>query len=122
MTASNAIHDLFRSPLPTSPGDFPPQYSSGALHRQLAFLLSSSPERAVIETGIPGLIKIPARPADHKNAWSVLLWVIANYGTAFNLPSLDVLHATAEEAPEKLFSVADGKRGFEKVLFRHSLR
>lgn len=74
---------------------------------------------------LPGAVEpisIPARPASHWHAWKALSWVIENYGQMFELPSVRVVDATAEEALEELFSVADGKHGFGKVVLKHPLR
>ncbi|KAK8106547.1 alcohol dehydrogenase [Apiospora kogelbergensis] len=67
-------------------------------------------------------LRIPARPADHWNAWTVLHWAITNYGTKFKLPSVSVLDVTAEEALGELFRIQNGKRGFGKVVFQHPLK
>lgn len=72
--------------------------------------------------GAPEPIVLPARPADHWNAWSALQWVVANYGTKFNFPSVNVLDVTAGEALEELMSVQSGKRGFGKIVFQHPLK
>lgn len=70
--------------------------------------------------GAPGPISIPARPAGHWNAWSAL--IVDNYDTAFKLPAVDILNVTAEEALEELYKVANGKRGFGKVVLRHPFK
>lgn len=72
--------------------------------------------------GAPGPIDIPARPADHKRAWEALNWAVENYGKGFELPSVNVLDITAEKAIEELWNVAEGKRGFGKVVFTHPLK
>lgn len=66
-------------------------------------------------------ISIPARPEDHWRAWKALHWAIANYGSAFSLPNVEVFEVTAEEAIQTLQDVAESKRGFGKVVLRHPL-
>ncbi|RBA12679.1 hypothetical protein FPRO05_04129 [Fusarium proliferatum] len=73
-------------------------------------------------TGAPGPITIPPRAAAHWNSWSVLQWVITNYGKEFEFPSIHVLDVTAEEALGELMKIQDGKRGFGKVVFKHPLK
>lgn len=72
--------------------------------------------------GAPGPIDIPARPDDHKKAWEALNWAVDNYGKRFELPSVSVLDITAEKAIEELWNVAEGKRGFGKIVFSHPLK
>lgn len=71
--------------------------------------------------GAPGPISIPARPADHWNAWKALHWAVDNYSTAFRLPSVDVVNLTAQEALQVLKDVSEGRRGFGKVVLQHEL-
>ncbi|KIL88276.1 hypothetical protein FAVG1_08355 [Fusarium avenaceum] len=72
--------------------------------------------------GAPGPIALPSRPADHWKAWGAMQWVVDNYGTKFELPSVSVFDVTAEKALEELMSVQSGKRGFGKVVFQQPLR
>ncbi|GAB1214761.1 hypothetical protein ATERTT37_003930 [Aspergillus terreus] len=72
--------------------------------------------------GVPQPISIPARPADHWNAWKALNWAVDNYGKAFKLPAVEALEVTAEEALEEIYKVADGKRGFGKIVFQHPFK
>ncbi|KAF4332440.1 alcohol dehydrogenase [Fusarium beomiforme] len=72
--------------------------------------------------GAPGPIDIPPRPTDHWKAWSALQWAVANYDTKFKLPSVSVLDVTAEEALKELMNVANGKRGFGKIVLQHPLK
>jgi NADPH:quinone reductase-like Zn-dependent oxidoreductase len=68
--------------------------------------------------GAPGVISIPARPADHWNVWKAFEWAIQNYGSAFELPAVEVIEATAEQALEEANKVANGARGFGKLVFK----
>jgi hypothetical protein len=71
--------------------------------------------------GAPEPVTMPARPADHWNAWSALQWAVANYGTKFRLPSVSVRDVTAKEALEELIGIEKGKQGFGKIVFQHPL-
>ncbi|KAF3398231.1 Protein TOXD [Penicillium rolfsii] len=68
--------------------------------------------------GTPRPITIPARPKDHIHAWKALQWAVENYGTAFELPPVEVLQVTAEEALAEASKVAAGSRGFGKLVFQ----
>jgi NADPH:quinone reductase-like Zn-dependent oxidoreductase len=72
--------------------------------------------------GAPHPISIPARPDDHWRAWKAVKWAIANYGSGFRLPSVNVLDVTAEEAIDVLLNVENGKRGHGKVVFKHPFK
>ncbi|RHZ56273.1 zinc-binding alcohol dehydrogenase family protein [Aspergillus thermomutatus] len=71
--------------------------------------------------GAPGSITIPARPADYERAWEAFQWAIKNYGICFRLPAVEVFQGTAEEALEEVKALADGGRGFGKLVLEHPL-
>ncbi|KAI6754771.1 hypothetical protein HG530_012523 [Fusarium avenaceum] len=99
--------------------------SSVVLRQDIRFQMPVGLKNAAFRIHPPGApepIVLPARPADHWNAWSVLQWVVANYGTKFKFPTVSVLDVTAEEALEELIGVASGKRGFGKIVFQHPLK
>ncbi|KAL4875168.1 chaperonin 10-like protein [Aspergillus karnatakaensis] len=72
--------------------------------------------------GAPGLITIPARKDDAKRAWEALQWAVANYGTGFELPVVDVFNGTAEEALERLRALGGAGQGLGKLAIQHPLR
>ncbi|KAJ9202162.1 hypothetical protein DTO164E3_3091 [Paecilomyces variotii] len=69
----------------------------------------------------PHPITIPARPADHLRAWSVMLWAVERYGTEFRLPSVEAFQGPAEEALEQVKAIGNSSRGFGKLVLRHPL-
>ncbi|KAL3471032.1 chaperonin 10-like protein [Aspergillus californicus] len=71
--------------------------------------------------GVPRSITIPARPDDYQRVRKALQWVIANYNGHFLFPSVEVFEGTAEDALEELKSLADGGRGFGKLVLKHPL-
>ncbi|KAJ5556012.1 chaperonin 10-like protein [Penicillium frequentans] len=72
--------------------------------------------------GDPHPITIPARPDDYQRVRKALQWVIANYSGSFLFPSVEVFEGTAQCALEELKSLADGGRGFGKLVLKHPLR
>lgn len=48
--------------------------------------------------GVPHPITIPARIADYERAWKAFQWAVTNYGVCFQLPSVEIVQGTAEEA------------------------
>ncbi|KAJ4263533.1 hypothetical protein NW762_006352 [Fusarium torreyae] len=66
--------------------------------------------------GAPEPISIPSRPEDHWNSWKALHWAIDNYGTRFQLPPVEVIKVAPEQALEEIHKVAEGKRGFGKLV------
>ncbi|EOA88706.1 hypothetical protein ACJQWK_05845 [Exserohilum turcicum] len=85
-------------------------------------MATSNTEFIIRPPGTPAPITIPARAAEHWNAWKALHWIVENYGKEFSLPSVNVLQVTAEEALEVLFAVVDGKRGFGKTVLQHPFK
>ncbi|RAH84558.1 alcohol dehydrogenase [Aspergillus japonicus CBS 114.51] len=69
----------------------------------------------------PRPITILARPADHECAWRVLEWAVRHYGVRFRLPRVEVFRGSAEAALEELRGLAEGGRGFGKVVLGHPL-
>lgn len=69
--------------------------------------------------GAPESLAITARPTDHWNAWKAVQWAVENYGTAIELPAVEVLQVTVQHALEQVCKVANGSRGFGKLVFRH---
>ncbi|PYI24999.1 GroES-like protein [Aspergillus indologenus CBS 114.80] len=69
----------------------------------------------------PQPITIPARPADYGRAWRVLEWAVRHYGVRFRLPRVEVFWGSAETALEELRGLAEGGRGFGKVVLGHPL-
>jgi NADPH:quinone reductase-like Zn-dependent oxidoreductase len=66
-------------------------------------------------------ITIPARKDDHQRAWSALQWAVRNYGSRFQLVSVEVFQGRAEDALQQLKILADNGRGFGKLAFKHPL-
>ncbi|CAL5866469.1 uncharacterized protein PFLUO_LOCUS677 [Penicillium psychrofluorescens] len=84
--------------------------------------LASANRHVVIKIpGSPHPITIPARPADHQRAWSVMLWAVERYGTEFRLPSVEVFEGPAEEALEQVKAIGSSGRGFGKLVLKHPL-
>ncbi|KAL2843741.1 GroES-like protein [Aspergillus pseudoustus] len=72
--------------------------------------------------GAPGPVSFPTAPTRHQNAWKALLWAVDYYGTKFRFPVVEVFYVTPEEAVGELVKVAEGKRGFGKVVLKHPFR
>ena len=72
--------------------------------------------------GVPHPITIPARIADYERAWKALQWSVTNYGVCFQLPSVEIVQGTAEEALEQVIALADHGRGLGKLVLQHPLQ
>ncbi|KAH8668966.1 zinc-binding oxidoreductase-like protein ToxD [Xylariales sp. PMI_506] len=61
-----------------------------------------------------------AQPPMHANIRRVIDWAIENYGSEFELPSVDIFEGTAEEALEQVKFVGKCAR-FGKLVLKHPL-
>ncbi|KAJ5786623.1 uncharacterized protein N7503_011835 [Penicillium pulvis] len=71
---------------------------------------------------VPHPITIPARKADYERAWKALQWAVAQYGSHFQLPSVEIFNGSAEEAMNKLLELASHGRGLGKLVLEHPLQ
>jgi NADPH:quinone reductase-like Zn-dependent oxidoreductase len=72
--------------------------------------------------GAPAPISLPASPDRHQRAWEGLQWAVRNYGTNFELPVVEVLSGSAEEALREIVKVGGEGRGFGKLVIRQPWR
>ncbi|KAF2028718.1 GroES-like protein [Setomelanomma holmii] len=70
----------------------------------------------------PSTITLPSEPERHKRAWKGLQWAVENYGKGFELPVVDVLGRSAEDALREVVKVGGEGRGFGKVVLRQPLQ
>lgn len=69
--------------------------------------------------GVPQPITIPARIADHERAWRAFQWAVTKYGECFQLPSVEIVQGTAEEALEQVIALANHGPGLGKLVLQH---
>ncbi|KAL1792353.1 hypothetical protein ACET3X_008860 [Alternaria dauci] len=71
--------------------------------------------------GVPHAIDLPARPDNHWHAWKALQWAVENYGSRFELPSVEVFRGTTEEAIQEIVKIGGFGRGFGKLVIEQPL-
>ncbi|KAH7303398.1 hypothetical protein B0I35DRAFT_402497 [Stachybotrys elegans] len=90
-------------------------------HPKYAMPLAMTEDDNTFELEHIGKTTVPARREDAKRAQEALLWAVRNYGVRFELPVVNVLDSSLEDAVQMIEKIRAGSAGLGKFVLKHPL-